>query len=58
MHDVVDIEMHFDKLCLNLEDVLVADVTFNVLSPWSAAENGWRTHLTGRGHGCSVGNRI
>ena len=26
-HDVVDIEVHFDKLCLNLEDVLVADVT-------------------------------
>ena len=45
MHDVVDIEAHFDKLCLNLEDVLVADVTFNVLSPWSAAEKGWRTHL-------------
>ena len=30
---------------LHLEDVLVADVTFNVLSPWSAAEKGWRTHL-------------
>ena len=45
VHDVVDIEVHFDKLCLNLEDVLVADVTFNVLSPWNAAEKGWRTHL-------------
>ena len=45
VHDVVDIEVHFDKLCLNLEDVLVADVTFNVISPWSAAEKGWRTHL-------------
>ena len=45
VRDVVDIEVHFDKLCLNLEDVLVADVTFNVLSPWSAAEKGWRTHL-------------
>ena len=43
VHDVVDIEVHFDKL--HLEDVLVADVTFNVLSPWSAAEKGWRTHL-------------
>ena len=37
--------MHFDKLRLHLEDVLVADVTFNVLSTWSAAEKGWRTHL-------------
>ena len=45
VHDVVDIEVHFDKLRLHLEDVLVADVTFNVLSPWSAAEKGWRTHL-------------
>ena len=45
VHDVVDIEVHFDKLRLRLEDVLVADVTFNVLSPWSAAEKGWRTHL-------------
>ena len=31
VHDVVDIEVHFDKLRLHLEDVLVADVTFNVL---------------------------
>ena len=45
VHEVVDIEVHFDKLRLRLEDVLVADVTFNVLSPWSAAEKGWRTHL-------------
>ena len=45
VRDVVDIEVHFDKLRLHLEDVLVADVTFNVLSPWSAAEKGWRTHL-------------
>ena len=45
VHDVVDIEVHFDKLRLHLEDVLVADVTFTVLSPWSAAEKGWRTHL-------------
>ena len=27
IHDVVDIKVHFDKLCLHLEDVLVADVT-------------------------------
>ena len=45
VHEVVDIEVHFDKLRLRLEDVLVADMTFNVLSPWSAAEKGWRTHL-------------
>ena len=37
VHDVIDIEVHFDKLCLNLE---VADATFNVLSSWSAAEKG------------------
>ena len=39
VHEVVDIEVHFDKL-RHLEDVLVADVTFNVLSPWGAAEKG------------------
>ena len=33
VHEVVDIKVHFDKLRLRLEDVLVADVTFNVLSP-------------------------
>ena len=32
IHDVVHIEVHCDKLRLHLEDVLVADVTFNVLS--------------------------
>ena len=35
--DVVDIEVHFDKFRLHLEDVLV-DVTFNVLSPWCCGE--------------------
>ena len=45
VYDIVDIEVHFGTLLLNLEEVLVADVAFNVLSPWSAAERGWRTHL-------------
>ena len=30
---------------LVLEGVVVADVAFNALSPWSACERGWRTHL-------------
>ena len=45
VYDIVDIEVHLGTLLLSLEEVLVADVAFNVLSPWLAAKRGWRTHL-------------
>ncbi|CAE7695720.1 unnamed protein product [Symbiodinium pilosum] len=40
VHGIVDIEFHFGNLCLVLEEVLVADVGFNAISPWAAAEKG------------------
>ena len=48
VHDVVDIEVHFDKLSLNLEDVF----------SWTAAEKGWRTRLYRPFLGCSVGSGV
>ena len=45
VHDLVDLEVQFGNLNLVLEGVVVADVAFNALSPWSACERGWRTHL-------------
>ena len=42
--NVVDLEVRFGDVSLTLEDVLVADVPFNVVSPWSASERGWKTH--------------
>ena len=32
-----------------LEEVVVTDVVFNAVSPWSACERGWRTHLFNSG---------
>ena len=45
VHGLVDLEVQFGNLNLVLEGVVVADVAFNALSPWSACERGWRTHL-------------
>ncbi|CAE7690609.1 unnamed protein product, partial [Symbiodinium necroappetens] len=45
VHGLVDLEVQFGNLNLVLEEVVVADVAFNALSPWSACERGWSTHL-------------
>ena len=42
---VVDLEVQFGNLNLTLEQVVVADVAFNAISPYSAAMRGWRCHL-------------
>ena len=47
--NVVDLEVRFGDVSLTLEDVLVAEVPFNVVSPWSASERGWKTHLARTG---------
>ena len=57
VHGIVDIEFHFGNLCLVLEEVLVADVGFNAISPWAAAEKGWRTHLFKTGSRLFKGKR-
>ena len=45
VHGLVDLEIQFGVLNIVLEEVVVADVAFNAVSPWSACERGWRTHL-------------
>ena len=42
---LVDLEVQFGNLNLTLEQVVVADVAFNAISPYSAAMRGWRCHL-------------
>ena len=46
---VVDLEVRFGDVPLTLEEVLVADVPFNAISPWAASERGWKTHLARTG---------
>ena len=54
---VVDLEVHFGNVFLRLEEVLVADVGFNVLSPWTGAERGWKTYLAKNGSRLYKGNK-
>ena len=42
---VVDLEVQFGNLNLTLEQVVVANVAFNAISPYLAAMRGWRCHL-------------
>ncbi|CAE7445802.1 unnamed protein product, partial [Symbiodinium sp. CCMP2456] len=53
---VVDLEVHFGDVFLRLEEVLVADVGFNVISPWTGAERGWKTYLSKAGARMFKGN--
>ena len=38
----VDIELSFHGLEITLQEVIVAHVAFNALSPWAGAEHGWK----------------
>ena len=42
---LVDIELSFHGLEITLQEVIVAHVAFNALSPWAGAEHGWKTYL-------------
>ena len=42
---LVDIELSFHRLEITLQEVIVAHVAFNALSPWAGAEHGWKTYL-------------
>ena len=42
---LVDIELSFQGLEITLQEVIVAHVAFNALSPWAGAEHGWKTFL-------------
>ena len=42
---LVDIELSFQGLEITLQEVIVAHVAFNALSPWAGAEHGWKTYL-------------
>ncbi|CAE6945832.1 unnamed protein product [Symbiodinium sp. CCMP2592] len=53
---VVDLEVHFGDVFLRLEEVLVADVGFNVVSPWTGSERGWKTCLAKSGSRLYKGN--
>ena len=54
---VVDLEVHFGDVFLRLEEVLVAEVGFNVISPWTASERGWKPIWPKVGLGCTRGTR-
>ena len=54
---MVDIEVDFGDVLLRLGEVLVADVGFNVLSPWCGAELGWKTYLSKTGSRMYKGNK-
>ena len=54
---VVDPEVHFGDVFLRLEEVLVAEVGFNVISPWTASERGWKTFLAKGGSRLYKGNK-
>ena len=54
---VVDLEVHFGDVFLRLEEVLVAEVGFNVISPWTASERGWKTFLSKGGSRLYKGNK-
>ena len=41
----MDIELSFHGLEITLQEVIVAHVAFNALSPWAGAEHGWKTYL-------------
>ncbi|CAE7728518.1 unnamed protein product [Symbiodinium sp. CCMP2592] len=53
---VVDLEVHFGDVFLRLEEVRVADVGFNVVSPWTGSERGWKTYLAKSGSRLYKGN--
>ena len=42
---LVDIELSFHGLEITLQEVIVAHVAFNALSPWAGAEHGWKNLL-------------
>ena len=54
---VVDLEVVFGDCSLLLTEVLVAEVTFNAISPWAAVEKGWRTYLYKTGSRLCKGKR-
>ena len=54
---VVDLEVHFGDVFLRLEEVLIAEVGFNVISPWTASERGWKTFLAKGGSRLYKGNK-
>ena len=54
---VVDLEVHFGDVFLRLEEVLVAEVGFNVISPWTAYERDWKTFLSKGGSRLYKGNK-
>ncbi|CAE7265621.1 unnamed protein product [Symbiodinium sp. CCMP2592] len=53
---VVDLEVYFGDVFLRLEEVLVADVGFNVVSPWTGSERDWKTYLAKSGSRLYKGN--
>ena len=57
-HNVVDIEVHFGTLLLSLEEVLVAEVAFNVLPHGLRQREGGELTSIRLGSACSAGRRI
>ena len=54
---LVDIELSFLGLEITLQEVIVAHVAFNDLSPWAGAEHGWKTYLGKSGSRMFKGRR-
>ena len=54
---LVDIELSFQGLEITLQEVIVAHVAFNALSPWAGAEHGWKTCLGKSGSRMFKGRR-
>ena len=54
---LVDIELSFQGLEITLQEVIVAHVAFNALSPWAGAEHGWKTYLGKSGSRVFKGRR-
>ena len=54
---LVDIELSFQGLEITLQEVIVAHVAFNALSPWAGAEHGWKTYLGKSGSRVLKGRR-
>ena len=54
---LVEIELSFQGLEITLQEVIVAHVAFNALSPWAEAEHGWKTYLGKSGSRMFQGRR-
>ena len=53
----MDIELSFQGLEITFQEVIVAHVAFNALSPWAGAERGWKTYLGKSGSRMFKGRR-